>query len=67
MVESDLLRSIRLMKEKRDEKIATREVDPISVLDKAAESKRRVLIDKNFTVGIILTSRWLFECFLKKC
>ena len=49
-MESDLLRSIRLMKEKRDEKIAAREVDPISALDKAAESKRRVLIDKNFPV-----------------
>jgi hypothetical protein len=53
----------RERKRRKNEKIATREVDPISVLDKAAESKRRVLIDKNFTVGIIWTSRWLFQCF----
>ncbi|CAG5113660.1 Oidioi.mRNA.OKI2018_I69.chr2.g7750.t1.cds [Oikopleura dioica] len=48
MAESDLLRSIRLMKEKRDEKIAAREVDPITAIEKAAESRRKVLIDKNF-------------------
>jgi hypothetical protein len=54
-------RSTRM--KKTEEREATRKVDPISVLDKAAESKKRVLIDKNFTVGIIWTSRSLFECF----
>ena len=44
------MRSIRLMKERRDEKIAAREVDPITAIEKAAESRRKVLIDKNFAV-----------------
>lgn len=47
MVESDLLRNIRRLKEKRDETIAEKG-DPIDILERAAESRRKVLIEDNF-------------------
>lgn len=50
MVESDLLRNLRLMKEKRELKLKALGSDPIAEIEKCSMNKRKAIIDNNYKV-----------------
>jgi len=48
MAESEMLRNIRLMKEKREQKLKFSGMDPIAEIEKCSMLKRKAIIDTNY-------------------
>jgi hypothetical protein len=51
MVESDLLRNLRLNKEKRELKLKQSKTDPIAEIEKCNLNKRKEIIKQNYKVS----------------